>query len=163
MLPEDAAIAAAHPTITGRHRTYAEAARMVRAKHSKPALIDLVNWLLSERDAAVARADEAEHELGAERMARDELAKEFGGHREAWGKLKWEMKAEAERLRKDAAALRSQHVDLRVAARAAVEALEWALPQINCRHEPPMPTPSPNCAVCRFRTAHAALRKCLGE
>lgn len=45
-LPEDADIKAAHPTRTGRHDLYAEAMRLVGAKHSKRGLIDLVNWLL---------------------------------------------------------------------------------------------------------------------
>lgn len=48
-LPEDAAIAAAFPTLTGRHDIYAEAMRLVGAKHSKAALVALVNWLLLER------------------------------------------------------------------------------------------------------------------
>lgn len=45
-LPEDAAIRDAHPLRTGRHDLYAEAMRMVGAKHSKGALVELVNWLL---------------------------------------------------------------------------------------------------------------------
>ncbi len=114
--------------------------------------------LIAELDAAVARAVEAEHELGAERMARDELAKEFGGHREAWGKQKWEMKAEAERLRKDVAALRLQHVALRVAARAAVEALDDGL-SAHCRTEYDRLGKMHDAAA----SALAALRKCLGE
>lgn len=48
-IPEDDAIRAAHPTRTGRHDLYAEAMRLVGAKHSKGALVDLVNWLLSLR------------------------------------------------------------------------------------------------------------------
>ncbi|HMI85954.1 MAG TPA: hypothetical protein VK550_17775, partial [Polyangiaceae bacterium] len=46
-IPEDDDIGAAHPTRTGRHDLYAEAMRMVGAKQSKQALVDLVNWLLS--------------------------------------------------------------------------------------------------------------------
>lgn len=45
-IPEDAAIKAAHPMRTGDHATYAEAMRLVGAKYSKRALVDLVNWLL---------------------------------------------------------------------------------------------------------------------
>lgn len=45
-LPEDAKIEAAHPTRSGEHKLYAEAVRMVGAKRSKYALVDLVNWLL---------------------------------------------------------------------------------------------------------------------
>lgn len=52
-LPEDAAIKATHPTRTGRHDLYAEAMRLVGARHSKGALVELVNWLL-------VRVEEAE-------------------------------------------------------------------------------------------------------
>ena len=45
-LPEDEAIKAAHPTRSGRHKEYAEAMRMVGAKRSKGALVELVSWLL---------------------------------------------------------------------------------------------------------------------
>ena len=45
-IPEDAAINASHPLDTGRHELYAHAMRMVGAKHSKGALVALVNWLL---------------------------------------------------------------------------------------------------------------------
>lgn len=45
-IPEDDAIEAAHPLRNGRHDLYAEAMRLVGAKHSKYALVDLVNWLL---------------------------------------------------------------------------------------------------------------------
>lgn len=47
-LPEDEQIQAAHPVRSGDHETYAEARRLVGARHSKHALIDLVNWLLHE-------------------------------------------------------------------------------------------------------------------
>lgn len=45
-LPEDAEIAGAHPMITGRDDLYAEAMRLVGARRSKAALVDLVGWLL---------------------------------------------------------------------------------------------------------------------
>jgi hypothetical protein len=45
-LLEDDSIKAAHPTRTGRHKLYAEAQRLVSARHSKVGLIELVNWLL---------------------------------------------------------------------------------------------------------------------
>ena len=45
-LPEDDQIEAAHPLRTDDHETYMEAFRMVCAKRSKFALVDLVNWLL---------------------------------------------------------------------------------------------------------------------
>lgn len=50
-LPEDEAIKAAFPTRSGKHEIYAEAMRLVGAKHSKNALVALVNWLLVERSA----------------------------------------------------------------------------------------------------------------
>ena len=49
-LPEDAAINAAHPIRTGNHAAYAEATRMVGAKRSKGALVELVNWLLTRNE-----------------------------------------------------------------------------------------------------------------
>jgi hypothetical protein len=39
-------IAAVHPTLTGDHATYAKAMEMVGNRHSKGALVELVNWLL---------------------------------------------------------------------------------------------------------------------
>lgn len=45
-IPEDEAIRAAHPVRSGDHRTYNEALRMVGAKRSKGALVELVNWAL---------------------------------------------------------------------------------------------------------------------
>lgn len=42
-------IDAAHPTKTGKHDTYAKALDMVGNRHSKGALVDLVNWLLAYR------------------------------------------------------------------------------------------------------------------
>lgn len=49
-LPEDQAIRDAHPLKTRDFQTYTEALRLVSAKHSKFALVDLVNWLLSRID-----------------------------------------------------------------------------------------------------------------
>jgi hypothetical protein len=46
-LPEDKAIMQAHPVNGGDDKRYAEALRLVSAKRSKYALVDLVNWLLS--------------------------------------------------------------------------------------------------------------------
>lgn len=45
-LPEDAEITAAHPMNSGRHDLYAEAMRLVGARRSKAALVELVTWLL---------------------------------------------------------------------------------------------------------------------
>lgn len=59
-IPEDEAISAAHPVHSGAHATYQEAMRMVGAKRSKGALVDLVTWLLlgakraDTRDAALS-------------------------------------------------------------------------------------------------------------
>lgn len=41
-------IAKAHPTNTGLHTHYAIAMEMVGNRHSKGALVELVNWLLTE-------------------------------------------------------------------------------------------------------------------
>lgn len=54
-LPEEAEIAASHPTRTGRHDLYAEAMRLVGAKRSKGELVKLVNWLLHRAEGAKAR------------------------------------------------------------------------------------------------------------
>lgn len=45
------AINAAHPLKTKRHDLYELAMEMVGNRHSKAALVNLVNWLLSERQA----------------------------------------------------------------------------------------------------------------
>lgn len=45
-----AAIEKAHPVVTREHQRYALAMRMVGNRHSKGALIDLVNWLLKLND-----------------------------------------------------------------------------------------------------------------
>lgn len=50
-LPEDDEIRAARPRTTDGNDLYAEAMRLVGAKRSKYALIDLVNWLLVEARA----------------------------------------------------------------------------------------------------------------
>jgi hypothetical protein len=47
----DDAISAAFPTRSGSHVQYAQAMEMVGTRHSKGALVALVNWLLVERDA----------------------------------------------------------------------------------------------------------------
>jgi hypothetical protein len=43
---EAAAIRATHPSSSGRHDLYAEALRLVGARHQKGELVDLVTWLL---------------------------------------------------------------------------------------------------------------------
>jgi len=57
-LPEDNLIANAHPIYTGRHDIYAEALRLVTAKHSKGALVNIVNWLLYEQDQTLLAVNE---------------------------------------------------------------------------------------------------------
>jgi hypothetical protein len=57
-IPEDALINLAHPINTKDYATYGEAQRMVGAKYSKGALIELVNWLLAERKAAALAAEQ---------------------------------------------------------------------------------------------------------
>ncbi len=55
-LPEDAAIDAAHPLRTDTkeaHARYTEAMRLVGARRSKGGLVEMVNWLLAEKAAAV--------------------------------------------------------------------------------------------------------------
>lgn len=78
-IPEDDAIKAAHPLKTGRHDLYQEAMRMVGAKRSKGALVDLVVWLL-------VRVEQAESDLesanNVDRDIRDQMydALECDGH-----------------------------------------------------------------------------------
>lgn len=87
---EDEAIKQAHPLVTGKDETYTEALRMVGAKRSKYALVDLVNWLLS-------RIEQVEHERNARhndyegaqckyintRNERDSLASQLDAERKA--------------------------------------------------------------------------------
>lgn len=73
-LPEDDAILAAFPVGTnrdaGRFATYAEAQRLVSAKRSKGALVDLVNWLLARAERAEAEAAGLRADAGRYRVAR---------------------------------------------------------------------------------------------
>lgn len=69
-LPEDAEIKAAHPMRTGRHDLYGEAMRLVGARYSKGALVDLVVWLLHRADAAEARVREQEAKAARARVIR---------------------------------------------------------------------------------------------
>lgn len=57
-LPEDAEISAAHPLRSGRHDLYQEAMRLVGARHSKFALVELVTWLLLKAESAPVRKAE---------------------------------------------------------------------------------------------------------
>lgn len=52
--PEDAEIQAAHPARTGNHERFQRALELVSARHSKGALVDLVNWLLTKADGSAA-------------------------------------------------------------------------------------------------------------
>lgn len=65
-LPEDAEISAAHPMKTGRYDTWTEAMRLVGARHSKDALVSLVNWLLSARRSAHEGAEPSDAEIEAD-------------------------------------------------------------------------------------------------
>ena len=51
-LPEDAEILRHHPVENDNHASYVEAMRLVGAKRSKGALVDLTNWLLQRATAA---------------------------------------------------------------------------------------------------------------
>lgn len=51
---DDAAINAAHPANSGNHKRYQIAMDMVGARHSKGALVEMTNWLLSEIERLVA-------------------------------------------------------------------------------------------------------------
>jgi hypothetical protein len=62
------AVKAAHPVRSESHATYATAMQMVGARHSKGALVALVNWLLMGRDAATRRAAAAERVVEAARQ-----------------------------------------------------------------------------------------------
>ena len=79
-LPEDSAIQAAHPLNGGDPDRMAEAMRLVGAKRSKAAFVELVNWLLAREAAAYQRgqremreeiAENAHARAVAERLMRD--------------------------------------------------------------------------------------------
>jgi hypothetical protein len=71
-IAEDVQIAAAHPLETDRHDLYNEAMRLVGAKRSKGALVELVNWLLYERatvrDKAIEECAARARLLGSVRL-----------------------------------------------------------------------------------------------
>jgi len=82
-LPEDKAIEKAHPVLTGRHDLYEEARRLVGARRSKDALVNLVNWLLAEKDEAVQESgilwktlEEIKYALGSDLRRKAEEALE---------------------------------------------------------------------------------------
>lgn len=54
-LPEDDQIQAANPLRTGRHDLYVDAMRLVSAKKTKGALVEMVNWLLARHADVVGR------------------------------------------------------------------------------------------------------------
>lgn len=80
-LPEDGAIKAAHPLKTGKHDTYAEALRLVGAKRSKYALVDLVNYLLVQISA---HEDTIWDQRDATRVAPSLSPQAEGGEASAW-------------------------------------------------------------------------------
>lgn len=47
----------AHPVVSGSHDTYLKAMKMVENRHSKAALVDLVNWLLVKLERQSQRTD----------------------------------------------------------------------------------------------------------
>ena len=67
-LPEDAVILAHHPVRNGSDASYIEAMRLVGAKRSKGALVDLTNWLLQRAEAAESAL------LAAQEQARRDAA-----------------------------------------------------------------------------------------
>lgn len=77
-IPEDEAIKAAHPTRSGQHEAYQEAMRLVGAKRSKAALVELVNWLLLEARAGWRTSNAlalAGNHRASERASREALAR----------------------------------------------------------------------------------------
>jgi len=56
-LPEDDEILSHHPMKNGSHDAHTEAMRLVGAKRSKAALVDLTSWLLQRATAAEAERD----------------------------------------------------------------------------------------------------------
>lgn len=80
-IPEDEAIKAAHPMRTGKHAVYVRALEMVSAKHSKGALVEMVNWLLVERDAALRFEVTEEQRKALEECVRSAIYR--GTYREA--------------------------------------------------------------------------------
>lgn len=81
-LPEDEAIQAAHPLENGRHDRYEEALRLVGAKRSKGALVELVNWLLSREVPRAGDVVQVANGGGRGRVAfvRVVIASEGSGH-----------------------------------------------------------------------------------
>ena len=93
--PEDAAIDAVFPTRSGRHDLYAEAMRLVGARHSKNALVSLVNWLLhrelrARTDTLKDTRSRIKSIQAAAQAFKDELREEMPDGLEcatAWGAL----------------------------------------------------------------------------
>lgn len=87
-LPEDPLIDAARPLDTGLHDLYAEAVRMVGAKHSKYALVDLVNWLLVQNECLKALHGRPLTSSQREMVRRGDLkgCKEAGEQSEAYAR-----------------------------------------------------------------------------
>lgn len=54
-LPEDESIKATHPIRSGRYDLHRTAMRLVGARHSKHALVELVNWLLHRIEQVATR------------------------------------------------------------------------------------------------------------
>lgn len=58
-IPEDKEIESFHPLNGGDDKLFAEAVRLVSAKHSKYGLVNAVHWLLSKLASMTAQRDEA--------------------------------------------------------------------------------------------------------
>jgi hypothetical protein len=81
-----ARITAAHPMMTGDHKTYRVALEMIGNRHSKYALVNLVNWLL--RDLDEARANALREAAARGRMWLRDWAVELAGTFEEYVKAK---------------------------------------------------------------------------
>ncbi|HXE63139.1 MAG TPA: hypothetical protein VN519_06335 [Bryobacteraceae bacterium] len=144
-LPEDAEIEAAHPLKTGRHDLYAEANRLVSAKHSKAALVSLVNWLLlrttvaeeraqrAERDAMIAKSINAE--IVGERNSMSALVDDLQARVDALTADKERAERELEGERENYTSMCSRYkLDISEARRVADEAKAIAVRKdVNCR------------------------------
>jgi hypothetical protein len=74
------AIAQAHPMITKDHDRYARALALVEKRHSKGAIVEMVNWLLARAEAKEDWSRAAADVLSAAReYGRERLDSENGG------------------------------------------------------------------------------------
>lgn len=86
-IDEEEFIKASHPLRSGNFRLFADAMRMVGAKRSKYALIELVNWLLHEIHGLKVRREHKNNIIRAAREVRNFSQNLFplgASGREAW-------------------------------------------------------------------------------